>query len=162
LNPTPIKAQPSGSRSPTKEDGLHEVIQVLVVEDNQSDVYLIRCAIDYSGLKTHVTVLKDGELARKFCEEVDLNAELPTPDLIILDLNLPKLRGAEVLEHMRRSPRCQEAVVIVVSTTASESEQKRVSILGANAYFRKPSVFDEFLKLGDLIRTLFSEKGFEP
>ena len=149
------KAQLSNSPFQNKDDGLHALLQVLVVEDNPSDVYLIRSAIEASGLKASITVQQDGAAATNFFDEVDRNAALAAPDLIILDLNLPKLSGIEVLEYMRQSLRSQKAVVIVVSTSALEAERKRVSNLGAHAYFRKPSEFDEFLKLGDVIRTLF-------
>jgi DNA-binding response OmpR family regulator len=126
-----------------------------VVEDNVSDVYLIKAAIQASGFATTVTVRNDGELATNFFDEIDANPTAPSPDLIILDLNLPKRRGAEVLEYMRRSARCQNAKVIVVSTSGLESDQESVMKMGADAYFRKPSEFDEFLKLANVIKTLF-------
>jgi chemotaxis family two-component system response regulator Rcp1 len=149
------KAQLSSSPFQNKEKGPHGVLLVLVIEDNPSDVYLIRSAIEASGLKTSIAVQQDGAAATNFFDEIDRNAVLAVPGLIILDLNLPKLSGIEVLEHMRRSPRCQKAVVIVVSTSALDAERKRISKLGADAYFRKPSEFDEFMKLGEVIRVLF-------
>ncbi len=158
-NPNPAKDQPSSSQSPFEEDGLTELIRILVVEDNPSDLYLIRSAIEASGLKASITVQTNGELATNFFDEVDGNAALFSPDLVILDLNLPKLGGPEVLEYMRRSPRCQKAIVIVASTSGLESDRERVLKLGADAYFRKPSGFDEFLKLGDVIRACFRKPG---
>jgi two-component system, chemotaxis family, response regulator Rcp1 len=142
-NPKLEKARPSSLPSQTKSLALEETLRVLVVEDNPSDVYLIRSAIEASGFKTSITIQKDGELATNFLDEIDRNAALSIPDLVILDLNLPKLKGTEVLENIRRSPRCQRVVVIVISTSALESGQEWVSRLGVSAYFRKPSEFDE-------------------
>jgi CheY-like chemotaxis protein len=123
---------------------LQESIRILVVEDNPSDVYLIRSAVGAAGLKTSITVRKNGELATNFFDEVDRNSELFSPDLVILDLNLPRMPGARVLEYMRSSGRCHKARVIVVSTSELEPDRERVSRLGADAYFRKPTSFDEF------------------
>ena len=70
---------------------------------------------------------------------------------MILDINLPKKHGIEVLQHLRRSDRCREARVIVVSTSNAGKDREAVMTSGADAYFSKPSRYDDFLKLGDLI-----------
>ena len=132
-----------------------EVLQVLVIEDNPSDVYLIRSALACCGLTMNITVLTDGEKATHFFDEVDQNPAIKPPQLVILDLNLPRKHGTEVLEHMRLSSRSQKASVIVISSSDLQWEQEKVSKLGADAYFRKPSEFAEFLKLGDVVRQLF-------
>ena len=128
-----------------------------MVEDNAGDVYLLRSAIESSGFKTNIRVMKDGEQATKFFDEADRDASVLSPDLVVLDLNLPKKRGGEVLEHLRRSRRCQDARVIIVSTSNLELEKETAAKSRADAYFRKPSEFDEFLKLGGVIKTLFAK-----
>jgi CheY-like chemotaxis protein len=80
--------------------------------------------------------------------------------MVILDINLPKIQGNQVLQHLRQSRRCGEAAVIVASTSDA-LEDRRMAIItkGTNIYFRKPSGYDEFMKLGVLIRDLFPKRS---
>ena len=89
-------------------------------------------------------------------DQADANAGAPCPGLVILDINLPKKQGTDVLQHLRKSPRCGDALVIVVSTSQSARDRQGVMKFGANLYFAKPSEYDEFLKLGDRIKELFA------
>jgi CheY-like chemotaxis protein len=73
---------------------------------------------------------------------------------VILDINLPKLNGWQVLNHMRQKRRCKDTVVLAVSTSDSPRDREQMIQLGANGYFRKPSDYGEFMKLGDIIRML--------
>jgi DNA-binding response OmpR family regulator len=81
---------------------------------------------------------------------MDIDASAPCPSVVILDINLPRKQGGEVLKHMRRS-RCQNALVIVVSSSDSVRDHKQMTELGANAYFYKPSEYSDFMKLGDIV-----------
>ncbi len=130
---------------------------ILVVEDNPADVFLIRETIEAAGIKAPVHVVKDGEDATRFFDDADRDDLAPCPALIILDINLPKKHGTEVLQHLRNSRRCREASVIVVSTSDAARDREAVIQNGADAYFCKPSKYDEFLKLGDLILEWFPE-----
>jgi len=76
--------------------------------------------------------------------------------MVILDLNLPKKPGREVLQRMRQSPRCSNATVVVVTSSDSQKDREDVATLGASAYFRKPSEYDSFMKLGDLVKRLLA------
>jgi CheY-like chemotaxis protein len=136
-----------------------ELLNVLVAEDNRADVHLIRLALEETGMKHQIRVANNGEKAANFFDRVSADPALPCPHLVILDLNLPKMRGPEVLEHIRHSKRCRQALVVVVSTSESAQEQQEMASLGADAYFKKPSSYDEFMKLGTLIRTLVSRKN---
>jgi len=127
-----------------------------VVEDNAADVFLIREAIATAHVKANIQSAKDGEQATAYFAAMDADASAPCPDLVILDINLPKMNGGEVLQRMRASRRCGQALVIVVSTSDSPQDREEMMKLGANGYFRKPSDFDAFLKLGDLVRDVFS------
>ena len=126
-----------------------------MVEDNAADVFLIREALRTRGISAELQVVKDGEQATRFFDEADKDETSPCPELMILDINLPRMNGGQVLEHMRQSRRCGQACVIVVSTSDSPQDREEMHRLGANGYFRKPSDYDEFLKLGDLVRDLF-------
>ena len=103
------------------------------------------------GLRVPVHVAKDGEEATHFFDMADRDASAPRPSLVILDINLPKKSGIQVLQHLRGSHRCRDASVIVISTSNAEKDREAVMLSGANAYFSKPSKYDEFLKLWDLI-----------
>jgi two-component system, chemotaxis family, response regulator Rcp1 len=132
--------------------------RILIVEDNRADVYLIREAIRSAKLNVAFEVCGDGEEAMRRFDQMDADASAPCPGLVILDINLPKKSGGEVLQHMRESRRCKNALVVVVSTSDSPQDRKRMQELGANAYFRKPSEYDEFLKLGDVLKELLGHE----
>jgi CheY-like chemotaxis protein len=124
---------------------------ILVIEDNQADVFVIQDAIRASGIEAHVRVVNNGEDAIRFLD----SAETPCPGLVILDLNLPKIRGNEVLHHLRQG-RCSDTPVIIASTSGMLQDRQLATTAGASLYFRKPSRYDEFMKLADLIRDIFT------
>jgi chemotaxis family two-component system response regulator Rcp1 len=127
---------------------------VLIVEDNDADVFLIRQAIEAKKLPVAFHIVKDGEQAMRYFDQADGDASMPCPSLVILDINLPKKQGGDVLKHMRRSRRCGNALVIAVSTSDSASDRAQMNELGANGYFRKPSEYAAFMKLGDIVKGL--------
>ncbi len=130
---------------------------MLIVEDNESDVFLIREAIEATKLPLRLHVVEDGEQAVRFFDQADSNASVPCPAVVILDINLPKKQGGDVLKHMRQSHKCASALVIAVSTSDSVQDRERMRNLGANRYFHKPSEYDDFMKLGDLVKALLGD-----
>jgi DNA-binding response OmpR family regulator len=126
-----------------------------VVEDNPADVFLIRDAIKVSGITAPVHVVNTGEDALRYFDSADADDSAPRPALVILDINLPRIPGKEVLRHLRQSRRCRDAFVIVASTSDSLLDRQIVITAGANVYFHKPSRYDEFMELGVLIRDMF-------
>jgi DNA-binding response OmpR family regulator len=152
-SPNPDKDQPSTSPSlPVETAG--ERAHILVIEDNSADVLLIRRAIKGSHINAEIRVLTDGAQAIQAFEDYDANPSLPCPSLVILDINLPKKLGGEVLRHLRKAKSCSQALVIVVSTSDAQNDRDAMEGLGANAYFRKPSEFAEFMKLGDIVKSV--------
>jgi chemotaxis family two-component system response regulator Rcp1 len=124
------------------------------VEDNSADVFLIRAAIKAADIEADPRVVRDGEQAIRFFDEVDGDVLAPCPVLVILDINLLRKQGDEVLRYMRRSRRCGNAFVIVVSTSDSPKDHQNMAELGADRYFRKPSEYADFMKLGDMAKEL--------
>jgi len=124
------------------------------VEDSKADLFLIREAIAAAKVDAAVVVVNDGHQATEFVDQADRGEGAPCPDLILLDLNLPKKDGIEVLRHIRDSAVCKNALVLVVTSSDSASDREAVKALGFNGYFRKPSVYAEFMKLGPMIREL--------
>lgn len=127
---------------------------MLIVEDNDADVFLIREALKAKNLSVAIHVVRDGEQAMQYFDQTDADATAPCPSLVLLDINLPRKQGAEVLRHMRQSLRCRNALVIAVSTSDSARDREQMAELGANGYFRKPSEYAEFMKLGDVVKVL--------
>ncbi len=120
-------------------------------------MFLIREALGATKLPLKVHVVKDGDQAVRFFERADADASMPCPALVILDINLPKKQGGEVLKHMRRSHRCANALVIVVSTSDAALDREQMRNFGANKYFHKPSEYEEFMKLGEVVKALLDD-----
>jgi CheY-like chemotaxis protein len=152
---------PSGDRplpsfAPSVDSASPRPCRILIVEDNKADVYLIREAIQHAQLEASVHVVPDGDKAIGFFETAQADITAPCPDLVILDLNLPKVNGEEVLKHLRSQVRCSDARVVIVTSSDSPRDREKLHRLGADAYFRKPSDYTEFLKLGQIIKQLLS------
>lgn len=117
-------------------------------------MFLIQEAIAAAQVDAAVAVVNDGHQAVEFVDRADAGQGAFCPDLVLLDLNLPKKNGIEVLRHMRNSAACRNALVLVVSSSDSASDREAVEALGFHGYFRKPSVYAEFMKLGPVVREL--------
>ncbi|MCU1339184.1 MAG: response regulator receiver protein [Bryobacterales bacterium] len=133
-----------------------EELSLLVVEDSPADVFLVKEAMKEEGLGCYVEVADDGETAIQILDRVD-DGSKNAPNLLLLDVNVPRQNGTEVLERIRRSPRCGTTPVVMMSTSDEPSERKRAFELGATEYFRKPSTLAEFMQLGKLVRRLLEE-----
>jgi CheY-like chemotaxis protein len=131
---------------------------VLLVEDNDADVFLVREAIREQGLPFELRVVADGEKAVQYFDELDTGADLPCPNFMLLDLNLPRLTGDEVLARVRSRGRCASIPVLVLTSSDSPADRERVLRLGADEYFRKPSSLDDFMQLGKLVHSLFGRR----
>lgn len=153
-NPNPEKDPSSTSLSRFDE----AIVQprILIVEDSKTDVFLIREAIDKCKINADIDVLRDGQAATEYFDAADADERAPCPDLILLDLNLPKASGDEVLKHLRASRRCQYATVVIVSSSDAPSDRTAVESCAVAAYFKKPSIYAEFMKLGPLVRDLLA------
>lgn len=127
-----------------------------MVEDSKTDVFLIRQAIANAQVNADLYVVSDGDAATRFFDSADADVNAPCPTLVLLDLNLPKKNGDDVLRHLRSSRRCGNATVLIVSSSDAARDREGVANLGANGYFRKPFDYSEFMKLGDLVKRLLA------
>src|SRR5262249_1997553 len=127
---------------------------ILLVEDNQADVFMVRKAVASAQINADFHVVYDGNAATEFFDAVDADATAPCPDLVLLDMNLPKKNGDDVLKHVRVSKRCRDATVLIVSSADAPREQSAVVSLGIAGYFKKPSEYAEYMKLGPLVKRL--------
>lgn len=142
----------SRSRQGTESPG--DTIRVLIAEDNEADAYLVREAL--SGMNVDVILRKDGEQMIQTIEEIDAGT-LRCPDIVLLDLNLPRYSGIEVLERLRASAACGSVPVIIVTSSDAPRDRHLAAIRSVSGYFRKPSDFAEFMRLGELIREVIAK-----
>jgi chemotaxis family two-component system response regulator Rcp1 len=124
-----------------------------LVEDNRADVFLLREAIEAAGVQADLHVISDGEKAVEFINQADRDDSVSCPSLVILDLNLPRKTGCEVLQRLRLG-RWAEARVLIITSSNSELDRVNAARLGANGYFRKPSTYDAYLKVGDVVKEM--------
>ena len=127
---------------------------ILLVEDNPADANLVAEALAEEHIECEVSVLRDGAQAITFIDRLDADQNQPRPDIVLLDLNLPKIAGHEVLKRVRTSPRCKNAMVLIVSSSDAPADRETALKLGANGYFQKPANLEEFMELGPRIRAL--------
>ena len=117
---------------------------ILLVEDDPDDVALTLRAFQKNGIRNEVVVVTDGEEALRFLRADP--AARPLPALILLDINLPKIRGLDVLRSLRADERTRYLPVVVHTTSNEERDIARGYELGANSYVRKPVDFEQFLE----------------
>ena len=121
-------------------------IQLLLVEDNPADVGLVEEAFKDSAMQYQLHVAEDGLAASQFLHKEGRFVDAVTPDLILLDLNLPKRDGREVLEEIKSDNELRAIPVIVLTTSDDEHDVLRVYGLHANCYLTKPVGLDDFLE----------------
>jgi len=127
--------------------GRAEPIQVLLVEDSVGDIRLTREAFKDAKVHINLHVAADGVEAMTFLNREGVHADAPRPDLILLDLNLPKKDGREVLEEIKASPTLRVIPVVILTTSASEADVLRTYQLHANCYITKPVDLEGFLEV---------------
>jgi CheY-like chemotaxis protein len=122
-------------------------MQILLVEDNAADIRLTREALKDAKILNDLHVVRDGVEAMAFLRHGDGFADVPRPDIIILDLNLPRMDGKEVLAEVKTDPSLRTIPVAVLSTSEAEIDVLQSYDLGANCFLTKPVDLDQFLKV---------------
>jgi two-component system, chemotaxis family, response regulator Rcp1 len=120
-------------------------ITILLVEDNPGDADLAREALESSKMNNHLHVVGDGEKAMAFLRKEGPYAGMPRPDLILLDLNLPKKDGREVLSEIKSDDHLKRIPVVILTTSQAEEDVLRTYNLHANCYITKPIDLNQFL-----------------
>jgi two-component system, chemotaxis family, response regulator Rcp1 len=126
---------------------LDRPIEILVVEDNPGDVRLMKEALAEANVRTNVTHVEDGVEALALLRHEGKYADAPFPDLVILDLNLPRKDGREVLQEIKQDEALRRLPVVIMTTSEAETDISRTFNLRANCYVTKPWSFEEFSKL---------------
>jgi len=129
---------------------------VVLIEDNQTDVFLVKQAIAAHHLDINLQVMEDGEQAIRFIAGLDADPSAQCPRLFLLDLNLPRISGLEVLSGLRHSKRCASLPVLVMTSSDAQTDRAQSAALGATGYFSKPSGYQEFLTIGEVIQAMLA------
>lgn len=119
-------------------------IEVLLIEDDPGDVLMTREAFEDAKVANNLYVVSDGEDALSFLRREGEHVAAPRPDLVLLDLNLPRVDGREVLEQIKNDPELRSIPVVVLTTSEAEDDIVHSYSLHANAYVTKPVDFDRF------------------
>jgi DNA-binding response OmpR family regulator len=134
-------------------------VQVFIAEDNDPDVFLVEEALRSAGMEARIQRCFDGEEAIQALSQIDARL----PDVIIIDLNLPRINGIEVLKHVRNQKQLAGVPVLILTSSQSKTDRAMSLQLGADAYIAKPPTLPEFLSaVGSGIRSLLERSGSEP
>ena len=133
------------------------MFQILLAEDNPGDVLLFREALNHHGLRFNLVVAADGQKAISLLDGEA--ASSPRPDLIVLDVNLPKANGDVVLRHIRRQEWLNSVPVIMLTPSASPADRATAMDLGASLYVQKSSDLNELLDFGKVVEAVLSRAG---
>jgi CheY-like chemotaxis protein len=120
-------------------------IEVLLVEDDPGDVLMTQEAFADYKIANNLTVVTNGEDAIAYMRKLGQFASAPTPDLVLLDLNLPRRNGREVLRDIKEDPELRRIPIVVLTTSEAEEDVLAAYDLHANAYVRKPVDFEQFV-----------------
>jgi CheY-like chemotaxis protein len=122
-------------------------IEVLLVEDDPGDVLMTREAFEDHKVRNQLHVVNDGAEAMAFLRREGRHHDAPRPDLVLLDLNLPRMDGREVLQAVKSDPELASIPVVVLTTSEAEEDVLRSYSLHANAYVTKPVDFERFIQV---------------
>lgn len=126
-------------------------IDILLVEDNKADVWLVTHILAEAKAPCRLSTVEDGVEATEFLHQRGRYADAPNPDLILLDLNLPRKTGNEVLEEIKMDPTFRRIPVIIFTSSKSEIDVNRAYQSGANAYMMKPNRLED---MQDIVNSL--------
>jgi CheY-like chemotaxis protein len=132
------------------------VVHILLAEDNPGDVLLVQRALAEHHVEHELHVVRDGGQALAYVARMGQPDGMPCPDVVLMDLNLPKADGSEILSEFRKHPQCAHTPVIAVTSSDMPHDRTQMAELGVDRYFRKPSDLDAFLELGAIVRAVLA------
>lgn len=137
-------------------------IEILLIEDFAPDASLFSQLLSDNSSAFRLSIVDDGEDALRFLRRNDRYANAPRPDLIFLDLNLPKRTGLEILEEIRANPNLRPTPVVILTSSENERDVNAAYNCGANLYVKKPSTLDQLEELMQALSRIWLEYGELP
>jgi CheY-like chemotaxis protein len=137
------------------DSGDYQPVDVLLVEDDEGDALMTREAFEFYRIRNTLHVVTDGEQALDFVRRQGRFAGAPRPGLILLDVNLPRVSGLEVLAELKQDPELRVIPIVMLTTSQAEEDILRSYKLHANAYVSKPVDFEHFIEAIRQIDTFF-------
>ncbi len=135
--------------------------RILIAEDNPADVYLIREALRRYEFAYSLEIADNGEDMLNLIAKIEQDPSESCPDLFMIDLNLPRRPGDEILARIKQSSRCAHVPAIVITSSDSPQDRTRARDLGASFYFRKPADLEKFMAIGGIVRELLEARAGE-
>jgi len=157
VSPSPSDLDKASRPEPQNSASARSI--VLLVEDNPTDILVISEVLKGCGLHSSLRIARDGQTAVKYLRDVMADNAAPCPMLVLLDLNIPKISGIEVLRELRAGSRCNRTPVIIVTSSSAETDRAAARELGADAYFRKPVDLAAYMELANLIRAVIGNSS---
>ena len=148
---TPPPQPPIAQSSSSPKRGWHGPTRILLVEDNSADVWVIKDLLGSSGMDYELVVATDGQSAMQILERIEADPSAPRFDLALVDLNLPKYSGDELLAWVRQTERSRDMPVLIVTSSQSTEDKARAQELGATGYFTKPMKLEGYSELTEMI-----------
>ena len=142
-----------------------ETFSILLVEDNAADIQITRRALRDSAVPVNLIVVRDGQEAVDYLTRKGSHANDPAwrrPDLILLDLNLPRVTGRELMQRIRSTPGMQVVPVVVLSTSNRQEDVYDLYAMGANTYVQKPQDFNRFVAVLQILQRYWLDTALLP
>ena len=133
--------------------------RILLAEDNPGDIGLVREALREHDVRCDLRVISDGQEVIAFFDRLDADSKQPCPDLLLLDLSLPKYDGGYILRYLRSRERCAQIPVVVLTSSDWVEDRENAEKNAAIHYFLKPSSLDQFLHLGTIVKRVIGGAG---
>ena len=138
---------------------------ILLVEDNEDDVFFMQRAIRACGIEHHVQVAEDGQVAIDYLSgtgQYKDRQKFPLPFLIFLDLKMPRRSGLDVLQWIRTQPHLKTMLVLILTTSREDSDVQRAYELGVNSFLVKPMDFEDYTSLSRTVAGFWLERSEAP
>lgn len=130
-------------------------LEILLIEDNPGDVRLTQECLRKSKVPNHLSIVEDGVEAVQFLHQTGNHANAPRPDLILLDLNLPRKDGRELLAEIKANKDLRRIPIIILTSSDAEADVCRSYDLHANCYITKPIIFEDFIRVINAIESFW-------
>jgi DNA-binding response OmpR family regulator len=134
-----------------------EPFEILLAEDSLGDAELVRMALKEHGVECMLRVFRDGDEAITFLRDLDADPKGPALDLLVVDMNLPKSSGEDILKCLRSTENYAQTPVIVMSCVIAGAAEEKATRHAAIVYFEKPSTLDGFMQLGSIVRNVLQK-----